>query len=265
MARINLKPAIKIVTKFAKKHAPKILAGVAIVSNGVGYYLMHKSAPKVYKNLEALPENPKLWDRIKAFGPYWGALAMFVTSTGSTIGSVIMGDRIAAGLATLCSMTKAELEQMKDKLVETVGPEKAQEMNDKAYKELAERNYPKSEREIIQTENGHQLFFEPKTGQWFRSSVAAVKQAKNDYNEYIISKCWAEFDEFIQMIGCNHSEFSEYFGNNLDHLLDFTLKDEHKENYEEQYYIISYTLYGEPVAYNGKKALPFRECNASYI
>lgn len=101
------------------------------------------------------------------------------------------------------------------------------------------------------------LFFEPLTQQYFYSTVDDIENAKLNYNILIHRKCWASFNEFLELLkdnspDINIPDISEYFGNHIDRLLDFNLIPDLDSKTNWIYYRIVYTTYGEPMTYNGK-------------
>lgn len=77
---------------------------------------------------------------------------------------------------------------------------------------------------VLYTYNGDQLFYEPISKQWFRSSVKEIWNAVIDYKEWIIRHAyWLEYSHFLQLLDLQICDTSELIGNDLDHL-DFSIK-----------------------------------------
>lgn len=265
---MNLKPFFKSAWGLIKRNSTKILAGGAIAAEVLGFYFMHKEAPVVRKRLDALPEGTKWYEKVKVAGPvYLPAIGMLVLSTGCIVGGCALGERKAAIMASLYSASEASIRRLEEKLVDEIGPEKAKELHDAAVEDLAKAN-PPSPSNVKLTGKGDQLFFERRTGQWFRSDYNAVINAATTFNGYLLEKCGAglDFNEWLECLGAERSEFGDYWGFNVDHKLNLSLTDSHKTETGEQYFIIDYIDnhgYG-PVMYNGKRGLEFYRSEDCY-
>lgn len=259
---MNLKPVFGGIWKWAKRNSTKLLAGGAITAEALGFYFMHREAPIVRDKLDELPEDAKWWDKVKAAGPiYLPAAGMLILSTGCIVGGCAMGERKAAIMASLYSASEASLRRLEKKVVEELGPEKAQELHDKAVEDLSKATPVKSE-DIINTGNGNKLCFERMTGQWFRSSYEAIKNAQADFNMALADtskdNCF-DFNEWMDYLGIEHAKFGEYFMFHRLSPLLLVITDEHKSDDGEQYYILDYSQapgYG-PVLYDGNYRRPF--------
>ena len=259
---MNLRPIFKGIWRWTKHNSTKLLAAGAITAEALGFYFMHKEAPIVRDRLEELPKDAKLYEKVKVAGPvYLPAIGMLVLSTGCIIGGCAAGERKAAIMASLYSASEASLRRLEKKVVEEIGPEKAQELHDKANEELAQMVPPRPE-DIKCTGKGNVLFFEKMTGQWFRSSLAAVKNDAADYNAYVTSNCWADFNDWLDCLGIERANLAEIVGYNLDHKLILKISDSHKGSDGELYHIIDYVE--APVLYNGKEPREFSRCEDCY-
>lgn len=261
---MNLRPFFKGMLHWMKMNSTKLLAGGAIATEIAGFWLMHKEAPIVNERLKKLPKDAKILDKIKVAGPvYLPAIGMLLLSGGCIIGGCAAGEKKAAIMAGLYSASEASLRRLERKMVKELGPEKAQELHDAAVEELTKQNPPKQEN-IIETGLGDKLFFERMTGQWFRSSYEAVKNAQADFNLSLTDdkrEVLFDFNEWLDYLkgpkgGPEHAKFGEYFCFNRESPLLLVITDDHKYEDGEQYYILDYSQtpgYG-PVLYNGQPA-----------
>lgn len=254
---MNLKPLINGVWKWTKRNSTKLLAAGAITAEAVGFWFMHKRAPIVRDRLEELGPDAKWYEKVKVAAPvYWPAVLMFLMSSGCVVGGLKVGEKKAAIMASLYSASEASIRRLEEKMVEKLGPEKAKELHDKAAEELAKEN-PPAPNKIIETGNGNKLFFELMTGQWFRSSYEAVKNAQADFNLMIADpqkEKKLDWNDWADFIGIEHAKFGEYFMFDKESPLLVNITDDHESETGEQYYILGYCQspgYG-PVLYNGQ-------------
>ena len=260
---MNLRPLFKGIWSWTKRNSTKLLAAGAITAEAMGFWFMHKEAPIVQKRLEELPKDTKWYEKIKVAGPvYLPAIGMLLLSTGCIVGGCAVGERKAAIMASLYSASEASLRRLEQKVVDEIGPEKAQELHTKAIEDVAQMNPPKPE-DIVCTGKGNQLCYETMTGQWFRSSLPAIDNDCAQFNKYIIRKCWADFNEWLtDGLGINRAKLADYHGFNLDHLVVLNVSDSHRTIDGESYHIIDYI--DGPVMYDGKPGKEFSRCEDCY-
>lgn len=265
---MNLKPFLRGIWSWTKRNSTKLLAAGAITAEALGFCFMHKEAPIVRDRIDAMPEGSKWYEKIKVAGPvYLPAIGMMVLSMGCIVGGCAAGEKKAAIMASLYSASEASLRRLEEKVVKEIGPEKAKELHDKAVEDLAKENPPTPENVKI-TGKGNQLFFERRTGQWFRSSYNAVKNDENDFNGYLLEKCGGglDFNDWLDCLCANRAGFGDFWGFNVDHKLKLVLTDDHKTDTGEQFFILDYVDcpgYG-PVMYNGKRGLEFSRSEDCY-
>ena len=259
---MNFKPVLNNLWKWTKRNSTKLLAAGAITAEALGFWFMHKEAPVVRDRLEELGPDAKWYEKVKVAAPvYWPAVLMFLMSSGCVIGGLKVGEKKAAIMASLYSASEASIRRLEEKMAEKLGPEKAKELHDKASEELA-NSTPPEPNNIKETGKGNDLFFERKTGQWFRSSYNAVMNDVNTFNKYLIDGCkMLDFNEWLDCLGAERAEFGDMFGFGPDWRLNVVITGDCKLSDGQLYYILDYTQghdYG-PVMYNGKRGVEFRQ------
>ena len=216
---MQIKPIFKNILKFTKKHAPKILAGSAILSEIVGFYFMHKEAPIVRKKLDELDKDATLMDKLKVAGPiYLPAFLMLVASGACTIGTVVIGESRIAAATNAAVISEALASQYEKKLVEAVGAEKAQQMQDEIVGELAQKQMATSD-VIFDTGHGEDIYFDILSGRYFRASDDFIAQCVININEKISNQycMWAEVNEWYDELGLENVYLAKDRGWNPDH------------------------------------------------
>lgn len=260
---MNLRPIFKTIWCWTKRNSTKLLAGGAITAEALGFYFMHREAPIVRDRLEELGPNAKWIDKLKAAGPvYLPAAGMFILSAGCIIGGCAVGEKKAAIMASLYSMSEATLRKYEKEIIDKVGEKKAKEIHDSVAQDLLNEK-PLTPTEVILTGKGNVLFFDPWSGRYFRSSLDAVKNDIADYNNFVSNQCWATMNDFYDHLAIGEALFAEYFGYNLDHKLVVGFDEGSTSNTKELCWVLRYVE--KPVMWNGKNAKAFRECENCYI
>lgn len=253
---MKFKGLVHTVNMFAKRHSTKILAGIAIVSEGLGFYFMHKEAPIVRKKLDELGPDAKWYEKVKVAGPiYLPAIGMFALSSTSIIGGCIIGEKRVAAISSLYSVTEAMARKTEEKLVEVLGEEKAQEVHSAVAKEALSAN-PVNPEDVTLTGHGNVLFFDPLCHRYFRSSVEAVKQANADFKSYVVDKVWGSVNDWYGYLDIGDAELGQYVGWNHSHNIEAWLDADHTSNGELCWVIRQLR---EPVLYDGKFPVPIED------
>ena len=219
---MNIKPILKTVEHWMKKNSSKVLTSTALVAQFVGFYFMHKEAPIVRDKLDALPKDAKLTDKLKVAVPvYLPAMGMLALSSGCMVGSCVAGERKAAILSGLYTASEAALSKYEAKVVETIGKEKAQEIQDGIAQDLINEK-PSTSVNVFATGKGDQLFYDPLSGRYFTSEKLAVQEAMNNANRTIIGDMWITTNEWYDELGLEPIGLGDTVGWNVDRLMDIS-------------------------------------------
>lgn len=219
---MNVRRIVRIAGKWCKNNAGKIFAGCAIATEMLGFWFMHKEAPIVRDRLDELGENANWKDKIKAAGPvYLPALGMLVLSTGSIIGGCVAGEKKAAVLTGLYTASEAALRKYERKVVDKIGRDKAQEIQDAIAKDYISENPPAVGRnKIYATGNGDKLIYDPLSGRYFTSEPSKIIAAMNLLNHRILSEEWVSVNEWYEELELEPVGLGDDKGWNHDHMID---------------------------------------------
>lgn len=205
---------------FCKRHATKILCGLAIGTEAAAIYCTAKEAPIVKERLEELGPDATNWQKIKTAGKiYLPAAGFMLVSMGSIIGGTVIGDhrlQVADGLLSLSNATIAGYQK---KLVDAVGKEKAQEVEDQVAQQLMHENPPEVSN-VISTGMGDQLIFDPLSGRYFTHDLNKVIAAANKINKRIICEIWVPVNEWYAELGLDEVGLGNTSGWNTDNFLE---------------------------------------------
>lgn len=215
---MSVKSLWKTAVKFVDEHLPTILSGIAIVGLGTSVGLAIKETPKAQEAImaakvdkaEALetedntprPSEVKLtaWEGFKAIAPVYWPLAMSTIGTGVCI---IAADRTHnkryLAVAAALSLKDKDLAEYKAKVKELFGEKKSDEVQRELAKDYA-MNVPQDDGTIILTTNGMDLFYEPITRTYFRSSPIAVERGIRDFYQFYTREHIGSVDDLLDRL-----------------------------------------------------------------
>ena len=161
---------------FAVQATPK---AIAIIEEEA--YLRRKKCEEGQEpdKLTALEVAMLTW---KEFTP---AIIMGGVTIACIVGANSINTRRNAALAGMYTITEKTLKEYKDKVIETVGEKKEQEIRDEVNKSKVEKN-PVDPNKVIFTGKGNTLCLEPITGRYFRSDIESIRKAENRLNHEML-------------------------------------------------------------------------------
>ena len=176
----------------ASKHSPEILTGIGIAGMITTTVLAVKATPKALKLMDdarydkeedlTVPEKVKVtW---KCYIP---ATLLGLASVGCLIGANSVNLRRKAALATAYKLSETALAEYKEKVIETVGEEKAKDIRSAIAKDKMEKN-PVTKSEVIITDKGESLFCDSISGRYFKSDMNTIEKAVNTINRRYLMK-----------------------------------------------------------------------------
>lgn len=208
------------IINFCKKHATKILAGLAITSEAAAIYLTAREAPIAKERVRALGDGARKIDKFKAAAPvYIPAFAMMMLSVSSIVGGTVIGMKREMALASLYSASEVALAKYQKKIVDAIGKEKAAEIEDNVAKELLEEQPPKVDK-VISTGRGDQLIYDPLSGRYFTSDLNYVIACANRLNKKIINEMWVTVNDWYSELGIEEIGLGDASGWNVDNFID---------------------------------------------
>jgi len=237
----NFNGIIKLVQSIATKHGPEILIGLGIAGMGTTVVLSVKATPKALliiddaineKNdieLEIANENEDYIynpiDKLTVMETtkvcwkcYLPAVITGVTSVVCIIGGTTMNLRRNAALATAYKISETaikELQEYKDKVVDTIGEEKNQEIENKINKEHLDRAAVDLDSTTI-SGTGPVLYFEKMGGQWFKSDKETVREVINNLNNTMNTEMYVSLNDFYADMGLANTIAGDSLGWNTN-------------------------------------------------
>ena len=215
MNTMQLKAIFTDLSKAARKHSPEILTGIGIAGMLSTTVFAVRATPKALMLIEEKKrekkfagEQPELTkvEVIKvAWKPYIPAAVTGVASVACLVGASSVNARRNAALAAAYALSETTLADYKEKVIETLGEKKAQEVKDAIAKDKIE-NDPVSPKEIVITDKGETLFYESLSGRYFKSDYEAIRSAVNTLNEQLLLDEYISLNEFYEAIGLDSIE-----------------------------------------------------------
>ena len=207
--------------KTISKHSPEILTGLGIAGFITTTVMAVKATPKAMWLIEEEKDTLEK-DRLTvvetvkvAWKPYIPAAITGVSSVACIIGASSVNYKRNAALATAYQVSRAALSEYKEKVVETIGEKKEKQIRDKVAKDKIEKN-PASKTEVIITDNGNVLCYDPLSGRYFNSSIEYIRKVVNDLNFRMIGgEMYISLNEFYNEIGLSDIKRGDDIGWNI--------------------------------------------------
>ena len=207
--------------KTISKHSPEILTGLGIAGFITTTVMAVKATPKAMWLIEEEKdtlEKDKLTvvETVKvAWKPYIPAAITGISSVACIIGASSVNYKRNAALATAYQVSRAALSEYKEKVVETIGEKKEKQIRDKVAKDKIEK-HPASKTEVIITDNGNVLCYDPLSGRYFNSSIEYIRKVVNDLNFRMIGgEMYVSLNEFYNEIGLSDIKRGDDIGWNI--------------------------------------------------
>ena len=206
---------------FLGKHSPEILTGIGVVGMISSTVLAVKATPRAMKLIdmkkkELDTDELTVMETIKtAWKPYIPTVLVSLASASCLIGASATNYKRNAALASAYALSERTLTRYRDKVIDTIGERKEQQIREKmAQDELNENKLNNSQ--IIITSNGNTLCMDTMSGRYFKSDIETIKQAVNKLNRRLVYENYISLNEFYGEIGLENVKNGDLVGWNLD-------------------------------------------------
>lgn len=214
------------------KRSPEILTGIGIAGMITSVFLAGKATVKAVRIADGLDHidrntydvvSPTKKEVIKACWKLYIPAALTATaSTACLIGASSVNLKRNAAITAAYKLSETALAEYKDAVVETIGEKKEKVVKEKVAKKQIEKK-PLNSGNVIVTDRGSVLFFDPISARYFKSDMNTIKSAENAINKSILSSAFtdgASLNDFYDEIGIPHSSVGDDMGWNVDNLLE---------------------------------------------
>lgn len=239
MHKPNLANLMSNTRQFVNKRSPEILTGIGIAGMITTTVLAVRATPKALELLEE-KKNEDWVDELSplevvktAWKPYVPAAVTGVASVACLIGASSVNAKRNAALATAYKLSETALTEYREKVIETIGEKKEKTVRDKVAEERVKKN-PVSKSEVIVTNNGTTLCFDPISARYFKSSIDKIKRAENELNKQMLHDIsgYVSLNEFYDELGLDHTSVGDDLGWNVDRLIDISFSSQLNDNGE---------------------------------
>lgn len=239
MHKLNLANLVSNTRQFANKHSPEILTGIGIAGMITTTVLAVRATPKALQLIEE-KKNEDWVDELSplevvktAWKPYIPAAVTGVASVACLIGASSVNAKRNAALATAYKLSETALSEYREKVIETIGEKKEKTVRDKVAEERVKKN-PVSKSEVIVTNNGTTLCFDPISARYFKSSIDKIKRAENELNKQMLHDIsgYVSLNDFYDELGLDHTSVGDDLGWNVDRLIDISFSSQLNDNGE---------------------------------
>ena len=237
MGKFNLEAAAKSIKGVLERHTPEILTGIGVAGMVTSTVLAVKATPKAYLlvndrkdelEVEKLPVAELVKTTWKCYIP---AAVTCGASIACLVGASSVNFKRNAALATAYKLSEAALSEYKDAVIETIGEKKERSVRDKVAEERLKKN-PVSKSEIIVTDNGTTLCYDPVGNSYFKSNIQQIESAKNKLNARMLSENYVSLNDFYDELGIGPTKLGEDLGWDIykDGLIDIAFSSQLAED-----------------------------------
>lgn len=210
----DLQSLVWKVKPFVKKNGSAILTGVSVVGVVATSVAVAKGTTKASRLLEEaeakkgaeLTKSEKFVNAVQAYIP---AMLIGTATIASIFGVHVLNKRQQAALMSAYALLNASYKEYKDKVVDILG----EEANEKILNEIAKDKY--DEEKVVKVKEEKEetcLFFEEFRGQYFESTLEAVKEAEYHMNRKLALQDYVELNDFYILMNLPPTEFGATTG-----------------------------------------------------
>lgn len=233
MRKPNLANLMSNTRQFVNKRSPEILTGIGIAGMITTTVLAVRATPKALQLIEE-KKNEDWVDELSplevvkaAWKPYVPAAVTGIASVACLIGASSVNAKRNAALATAYKLSETALSEYREKVIETIGEKKEKTVRDKVAEERVKKN-PVSKSEVVVTNNGTTLCFDPISARYFKSSIDKIKRAENELNKQMLHDIsgYVSLNDFYDELGLDHTSVGDDLGWNVDRLIDISFSSQ---------------------------------------
>lgn len=212
---------IKTVGNKLSEHSPEILTGIGITGLLSTTVLAVKATPKALRLIDEKKEenNTDELTNMEVVKTCWKcyipAAVTASVSVACLIGANSVNNKRNAVLATAYKLSESAFSEYKEKVIETIGEKKEEEVRDKIAKDRIEKN-PVNNNEVIITGKGDVLCYDVVSGRYFKSDVDKIRKAENTLNKKLMNDMYCSLNEFYDLIGLPFTQMGFDLGWNVN-------------------------------------------------
>lgn len=205
-----------------RQHSPEICIGLGIAGFITGTVLAVRNTPKAVKLLDKKKKElkTKKLPAVEIVKTTWRCYLPTVVIDVVSAGCIIFADRQHirrnAALATAYSLSEQAFTLYKEKVIETIGEKKEQQVRDEVAKERVRRDYINAS-DVTVIGGGDTLCYLSTTGQKFKGNIEKIRKAEAKLNNILYSDMYVSLNDFYEAIGLNcFTDLGNDIGWNVD-------------------------------------------------
>lgn len=221
MDKKSISNFVKTVGNKLSEHSPEILTGIGITGLLSTTVLAVKATPKALQLIDEKKEemNTDELTNTEVVKTCWKcyipAAVTASVSVACLIGANSVNSKRNAVLATAYKLSESAFSEYKEKVIETIGEKKEEEVRDKIAKGRIEKN-PVESNEVIITGKGDVLCYDIVSGRYFKSDVDKIRKAENTLNKKLMNDMYCSLNEFYDLIGLPFTQMGFELGWNVN-------------------------------------------------
>lgn len=218
---MTLSTISKQVFQALKKHSPAILTGVGVVGLLATTGLAVEVTPKALTLIEEKKQERGVEKLTVAetVQTVWKCYIPAAVTAAASVACIVGASKVSASrnaaLATAYTLSETAAREYKDKVIETIGEKKEQEVRDAIAKDKIDK-VPVSGNEVVVTEKGNTLCFDPWSSRYFKSDIEKLRKAANDLNYQLLNDGAVTLNDFYYEIGLSDTKVGSYIGWDLN-------------------------------------------------
>lgn len=230
---MKLKTVTRAAGRMLNKNASKILLGFGIAGAFMAVGFAVEATPKAMilleeKKKELGVEKLDVKTIVKTAGPVYIPTAVSLgVSTVCAVGALKVENKQNAALAAACTLSETALRTYQDKVLETIGPEKEQQIREAV---TLDKMAKTPEPAVIPHAKGINLdaseaygktikCWESLSGRPFWSTQNAIEKAINGANKQLLSDSCLTENDLFDYLGIEHSHNGDLLGWDTDNTL----------------------------------------------
>ena len=208
------------VSEFMKKNSPAILTGIGVAGVVSTAVLSAKAGYRhgVQNAVHGAPEDRKQAVK-ECYKHYIPTAAVGATTITAIIFSNTISSKRNAAIASLYTITDLAFKEYKDKIIETVGEKKHEEVLDEIASDRVAKDAPPPGNQVL-IGKGEVLTYDSLTGRYFMCDMQDIRAAQNEINAQCINNNYASQNDFYRLIGLPPTTFGEEVGWTVNNKMD---------------------------------------------
>lgn len=212
----NLQKVTRNIGGALKKNSPTILTSLGVAGLIATTVMAVKATPKAimlieheeYERKETLTTREIVELTWKCYLP---AIGMGVITIACIIGANKINVRRNAAILSAYSISESALKEYQNKVVETIGRNKAAKIKDDIAKDKIDM-HPVGGNEVIMTGKGETLCYDALSGRYFKSDIEQIRQALNKLSRDLLSEMTISVNDVYYELGLKGTKLGDTLG-----------------------------------------------------